>query len=170
MATSLHIDTISGGKVSVVSDEDFRPPSLLALPSYVASKVGRIGHDLLFVALADDDLRLSHYAVLLALSDYGPLAQHELADRLELNRSHLVGYVDLLEQRGFVERERDPADRRRQLVALTADGRRAVERFGRVAQRSQAEFLSMLSAREREQLIGLLRRVLLAHDRERLGR
>jgi DNA-binding MarR family transcriptional regulator len=153
-----------------VSDEAFRPPRLLALPSYVASKVGRIGHDLLFEALADDDLRLSHYAVLLALADDGPLAQHELADRLELNRSHLVGYVDLLEQHGLVERERDPGDRRRQVVALTADGRRAVQRFGRVAERSQAEFLSMLSVRERKQLIDLLRRVLLAHDRKRRGR
>jgi DNA-binding MarR family transcriptional regulator len=151
-----------------VSYDNSRPPGLLALPSYVASKVGRIGHGLLLDALADDDLRLSHYAVLVALGDLGRLAQHELADRLEVNRSHLVGYVDHLEQRGLVQRERDADDRRRQEVALTADGRTLVERFRAVAERSQAEFLGMLSTPEREQLIALLRRVLLAHDQERL--
>jgi DNA-binding MarR family transcriptional regulator len=148
--------------------EEFRPPSLLALPSYVASKVGRIGHGLLSDALADDDLRLSHYAVLLGLRDFGPLAQHELAERLEVNRSHLVGYVDHLEERGLVQRERDPDDRRRQEVALTADGQALVQRFRRVAERTQAEFLGMLSVAERAQLIALLRRVLLAHDKDRL--
>jgi DNA-binding MarR family transcriptional regulator len=48
-----------------------------------------------------------HAAILAALSDFGPLAQYELADRLDIQRSHLVGYVDLLEQRELVQRERD---------------------------------------------------------------
>src|ERR687896_887656 len=97
---------------------EIRPPSLLALPSYLAGNVARIGHRRLIEALAERELRLAHYAVLAALSDFGALAQHELADRLDLNRSHLVGYVDHVEQRGLVRRDRDPDDRRRIRVTL----------------------------------------------------
>lgn len=151
-----------------MEDGDIRPPSLLALPSYLAGNVARIGHRLLFEALAEHDLRLAHFAVLAALSDFGPLAQHELADRLDLNRSHLVGYVDDIEQRGLVRRDRDPQDRRRQRVTLTPPGRTLVRRLQAVARRSQADFLHALSEPERETLVGLLRRVLQADDEARL--
>jgi DNA-binding MarR family transcriptional regulator len=151
-----------------MDDLDIRPPSLLALPSYLAGNVARIGHRLLFEALAEHDLRLPHFALLTALSDFGPLAQHALADRLNLNRSHLVRYVDEIERRGLVRRDRDPEDRRRQRVDLTPSGRTLAERLQEVARRSQAEFLQVLSERERQTLIALLHRVLLADDQARL--
>lgn len=147
-----------------MEDTEYRPPTLLALPSYLAGTVARIGHRLLVEALAEHDLRLPHFAVLSALADFGPLAQHELADRLAINRSHLVGYLDVVEQRGFVQRERDLQDRRRQRVALTAAGRAEQRCLGEVAHRSQAEFLQVLSESERQTLIMLLRRVLNADE------
>jgi DNA-binding MarR family transcriptional regulator len=147
-----------------MTDGDPRPPTLLALPSYLAGHFSRIGHRRLQEALAEHDLRLPHFAVLAGLSDFGPLGQHELADRLRLNRSHLVGYLDDVEQRGLVRRERDAADRRRQLVALTAAGRKLLTRLKNVASRSQDEFLSVLSESERETLTTLLRRVVVAED------
>jgi DNA-binding MarR family transcriptional regulator len=108
--------------------------------------------------------------VLTDLSDFGPLAQYELADRLNLNRSHLVGYLDGIEHRGLVRRERDPDDRRRQFVSLTASGRAVLRPLQEVARRSQAEFLQVLSEPEPEPetLTALLRRVLQADDAARL--
>jgi DNA-binding MarR family transcriptional regulator len=152
-----------------VNAADARPPSLLALPSYLAGNVARIGHRLLLEALAEHDLRLAHFAVLAALSDFGSLAQHELADRLDINRSHLVGYVDHLERRDLARRDRDPDDRRRHQVALTPAGQALVRDLRAVAERSQAEFLEVLSRSERKTLVGLLRRVLDASDQARLG-
>jgi DNA-binding MarR family transcriptional regulator len=149
-------------------DDEIRPPTLLGLPSYLAGAAARVGHRLLVEALATHDLRLPHFAVLTALSDFGPLPQHELADRLAINRSHLVGYLDDIEQRGLVQRERDPQDRRRQHVALTPAGRTRLRRLHDVALRSQAEFLRALTEHERQTLITLLRRVLNADDRTRL--
>jgi len=151
-----------------MDDSEIRPPTLLALPSYLAGNVARIGHRLLFEVLTAHDLRLAHFAVLTAISDFGPLAQHELADRLDLNRSHLVGYVDDVEQRGLVRRDRDPDDRRRQHVALTSSGQTLLERLQEVARHSQTEFLQALSERERQTLTALLRRILDADDKERL--
>ena len=150
-------------------DDATRPPTLLELPSYLAGAVARVGHRLLVEALAEHGLRLPHFAVLAALSDFGPTAQHELADRLAINRSHLVGYLDEVEGRGFVRRERDPADRRRQLVTLTAAGRSQVRRLREVALRSQDAFLGSLSAAERATLVTLMRRVVEDADRDRTG-
>jgi DNA-binding MarR family transcriptional regulator len=157
------------GNVAVVNDGATRPPTLLALPSYLVSHIANIGPRRLLEALAEHNLRLPHFGVLTALSDFGPLAQHELADRLGLNRSHLVGYLDDIEQQGFVQRVRDREDRRRQRVALTPSGRTLQRRLLAVAQRSQAEYLQVLSEPERRTLIALLRRVLVADDAARMG-
>jgi DNA-binding MarR family transcriptional regulator len=150
-----------------MDDDNIRPPTLLALPSYLAGHVARIARRLLVEALAKHDLRLPHFAVLTALSDFGPLAQHELADRLGLNRSHLVGYLDDIEQRGLVHRERDPQDRRRQRVALTPPGRTLLRRLQDIAHRSEAECLQVLSEPERRTLTELLGRVVRADDEAR---
>src|SRR4051794_4360875 len=149
-------------------DDETRPPTLLGLPSYLAGAAARVGHRLLVEALATHELRLPHFAVLTALSDFGPLPQHVLADRLAINRSHLVGYLDDIEQRGLVHRERDPGDRRRQHVALTASGRTELRHLHDVALRSQSEFLHVLTPPEQQTLVSLLRRVLNADDKARL--
>ncbi|WP_134731110.1 MarR family winged helix-turn-helix transcriptional regulator [Amycolatopsis nivea] len=147
--------------------DELRPPTLLALPSYLAGHVARIGRRELAAALETQSLRLPHFAVLAGLSDFGPLAQHALADRLGLNRSHLVGYLDELECRELVGRERDPEDRRRQRVALTEDGKALAGVLKEEARRSQDVLLSELSEKERETLVSLLRRVVVADDRAR---
>ena len=147
-----------------MSPDGIRPPTLLALPSYLASHLAQIGRRVLADALAERGLRLPHFAVLTGLADFGPLAQHDLADRLGLNRSHLVGYLDEVESRGFVGRERDPDDRRRQRVALTEDGHAVADELLRIAQKSQQEFLGVLTEAERETLVDLMRRVVNADD------
>jgi DNA-binding MarR family transcriptional regulator len=143
----------------VTSPVELRPPTLLALPTYLASHVGYLGRRHLVAVLAEHDLRLQHFAVLMALSDFGPLVQHELAERLGLNRSHLVGYLDEIEDRGLVARRRDPADRRRQHVALTEAGTALVADLVPVVARANDELLAPLSADERRSLVELLQRV-----------
>jgi DNA-binding MarR family transcriptional regulator len=146
-----------------------RPPTLLSLPSYLAGNVSRVGHRLLLRALEEEGLLLSHHAVLAALRDFGPLAQHEMADRLDVDRSQVVGFVDRLEAKGLVTRTRDADDRRRVVIALTTDGRKAERRITSAARRSQADLMGTLSTSEQEHLLTLLRRVLDAHDAARLG-
>ncbi|MFD6529533.1 MarR family winged helix-turn-helix transcriptional regulator [Streptomyces sp. NPDC060184] len=137
-----------------------RPPGLLALPSYLVSHVARLGHEVLVDAVGGHGLRLPHFATLTALADFGPLPQHVLAERLGFQRSHLGGYLDAVEERGLVRRERDRADRRRQLVALTEEGADLQRRVRLVAEASQDVFLARLTPAERETLATLLRRVL----------
>ncbi|MET7637334.1 MarR family transcriptional regulator [Streptomyces sp. NPDC005438] len=141
-----------------------RPPTLTALPSYLAGHLARIGHRLLAGELAARELRLPHFAVMTALADFGSLAQHQLADRLGLNRSHVVGYLDLLESRSLVRRERDPDDRRRMRVTLTPEGHDLHAHLASVAHRSQRALLGALDESEQAVLVDLMRRVLEADD------
>jgi len=57
------------------------------------------------------------------LAEEGPLSSRELADRVHVNASSLVGILDRLERRGFVERRRDRRDRRSVSLRMTEQGR-----------------------------------------------
>jgi MarR family transcriptional regulator, lower aerobic nicotinate degradation pathway regulator len=144
-----------------------RPPSLLVLPSYLASQLAKFGRRHLEAVLAGHDLALIHHGVLAALADFGPQSQQQLADSLDFDKSHLVARIDNLQSRGLVTRTQDPADRRRNLIALTAAGQELIDSLRPVAQESQQSFLQTLSPAEREILISLLRRAVDANDAAR---
>lgn len=146
-----------------------RPPTLLGIPSYLAGNVARAATRTLWRSLAEHGLRLSQHAVLVALRDFGPMAQHEIADRLDLDRSQVVGFVDRLERNGLVTRSRDARDRRRMLVSITAEGVAAERRVTDAARDVQPVLFDALSPAEQAQLVRLLQRVLDAHDTARLG-
>lgn len=137
-----------------------RTPALLALPTYVLTKLARHGQRLTQESIASHGLLLPHFSVLTTLDGLGPLAQHELADQLGLNRSHLVHYVDELENREAIRRERDPEDRRRQVVSLTPAGRTLLTQLRTPINEVQERFLAVLSEPERETLMELLTRLL----------
>ncbi len=141
-----------------------RPPSLLALPSYIAAQVSKYGRRRLEEVLREHGLLLGHLAILTALDDFGPMSQQQLADSLDFDKSHLVGRIDILEERDLVTRTQDPDDRRRHRVALTPAGRTLLNRLRPVAKQSQKGFLEALTPAEQRTLISLLRRVLSAND------
>ena len=93
-------------------------------------------------ALAAMEMRTHEFAVLNHLSDLseaGPLSQQELGQALRINPSNLVGLLDLLEVDGLLERVRDPHDRRRHIVTLTAMGRRRLTRAWEAAEAAEAD-------------------------------
>jgi len=71
-------------------------------------------------------------AVLQHLAMTGPLTVGEAARHLDRSQSVVSEIVDGLERRGLLERERDPADRRRTLVWLTDGGVDALRRDSEV--------------------------------------
>jgi MarR family transcriptional regulator, lower aerobic nicotinate degradation pathway regulator len=141
-----------------------RPPSLLAQPAYLASQVSRYGRRGFERVLDERGLRLIHYGVLIALDDFGPLAQQQLADSLDHDKSHLVRHIDRLERHGLVTRVQDPTDRRRNQVGLTDAGRALLGELRAAERRSQQGLLDTLSPDEQRTLESLLRRVLDAND------
>ena len=97
-----------------------------------------------------------HHAILAVLDEGVPDTQATIADSLGYDRGTLVGLLDELEEKGLVERKRDPDDRRRQLVSLTKDGKRALTKVRTLAARLEDEFLAPLDSEQREQLHALL--------------
>jgi DNA-binding MarR family transcriptional regulator len=132
------------------------PPELVASSLFLLKRLG-------FAAKSrshDEYERLGmnpyHHAILALLEGSAPETQAEIADALGYDRGTLVGLLDELEEQKLVERNRDPDDRRRQLVRITADGKRTLGKLRELSRRLEDEFLAPLDAEQREQLHTLL--------------
>jgi DNA-binding MarR family transcriptional regulator len=100
-----------------------------------------------------------HAGVLLRLAANEGKAQQAIGELIGLNPTQTVFLVDELESRGFVERRRNPADRRSYALYLTPAGRDMLSKVLEAGKVHQARFAASLSKSEQEQLTELLRRI-----------
>ena len=117
--------------------------------------------------LRDFGLHWWQYDVLATLRRQGEpfrMTASDLAEASRLTSGAMTNRIDRLERSGLVRRDPDPADGRRVLVQLTAQGRRLVEKAMAARFEIAAAALSCLRPQQRRQLSDLLRRMLLAQD------
>jgi DNA-binding MarR family transcriptional regulator len=146
-----------------------RPPKeLLSSTSHLLKRLGWMVKDRAVDAFESTGLSPAHYAVLALLEEEPRETQAMIADALGYDRSHLVGLLDELEERGLVERRRDPDDRRRHLVTLTPEGKRGLKQLRSVVKRVDDDFFAPLDAQQRETLHALLL-LLASHHEPRYG-
>ena len=98
------------------------PEHLLTDRAYLLGRLGREARRQFTQVLSAWELQPSHYGILLLLEAIGQASQQQLAQQLSIDRANMVALLDVLEQRGFIERQADPRDRRRHVVKLTAVG------------------------------------------------
>jgi DNA-binding MarR family transcriptional regulator len=137
------------------------PSTLLRYPSAAMFLLMREGFRLGQKRMEEADnpaeqMRFPHFSILACLNEFGSASQREISDRLRLDPSDLVAFVDWLEEVGFVRRRRDRRDRRRYAVDLTPAGRRGLRTRARAAELMNAELFGALDPEERERLRTLL--------------
>jgi DNA-binding MarR family transcriptional regulator len=142
---------------------DARPAALTQKPTWLISEVSRVAHRLLTDKLATAGSRGYDYRLLAALQEFGPASQASLGRHTGMDRSDVVASVSELAGRGLADRSPDPADRRRNVITITAAGRRHLRRLEKQIGRIQDELLAPLTPEERAQLTALLRRLVEHH-------
>jgi MarR family transcriptional regulator, lower aerobic nicotinate degradation pathway regulator len=140
------------------------PSELLASGGFLFAKLGLMLKTKALGAFEDVGFEAHQYSLLALLGEGDRETQATIADVLGVDRSQLVGILDDLEEKGLVERRRDPQDRRRHVVSLTADGRRQLVKLRDVIRRVENEFFAPLDPASREALYDALLSLAIYHD------
>ena len=105
------------------------------------------------------DLTPPQFAALARLADVGETSQNQLGTLIAMDAATVKGVIDRLKTRGLVERSKHAGDKRRLMVSLTSEGRETIQRLIPLAERTTAETLAPLSAKEAATLMKLLARI-----------
>jgi DNA-binding MarR family transcriptional regulator len=108
-------------------------------------------------------MRFRQFMALCYIAERDGVSQQTLGEDLLIDANNCVLLLNELEARGYVERRRDPLDRRRHIVAVAPAGRRAVARAEHAREALEDEVLAGLTPEERDTLGDLLRRALEVH-------
>ncbi len=102
--------------------------------------------------------RLQEFA-LLAIRDRGGMQVSELVGLLEISSATTSQLLTAMEEKGWLQREILPQDRRRHQVVLTDAGRGVVHQMEARRRARLERLLSQLTAEERAQFVALVRRL-----------
>jgi len=108
--------------------------------------------ELATAALAPYGLDGRELGVLLVLASGEPASQQEAARRLDVDRTTMVALVDALEGKGLVARHPHAADRRKNVVELTAAGDAILRAATQASDDAERRFLAPLTSSAVEQL------------------
>ncbi|NNC11573.1 MarR family transcriptional regulator [Planctomonas sp. JC2975] len=97
------------------------------------------------------------FGVLTVLAAHEPLSQQALGSLIGIDPTTMVAVIDALEAKRIVTRTPDPADRRRNAIALTESGRGTFRDAGSAYAEAEREFLAPLSDAESERFRRTLR-------------
>ncbi len=105
------------------------------------------------------DMTTAQLACLRELVQQDNLTQTQLAERVHLSPSTLVGIIDRLEVKGLVQRHRDLADRRRIHVHATATGTETASSAAEILEHRLADKLAGVELRQQEAMAAALQQL-----------
>src|SRR6476660_10571072 len=132
--------------------------------AFLLSQLGHRSASVFADLIASIDLTAPHAGILRAITAEPGRSQQALSGQLGLLPSRVVAYVDELEDRGYVERRRNPDDRRLHALYLTASGKKLVSKIGELGRQHERLMTAGLDTDQRDTL-----RRLLSAVAERLG-
>lgn len=121
-------------------------------------KIGKAAERRFEKALKPSGLTPRHLGVLFEVQAR-PTSQQALIETVGVDPSKLVGLLNDLEAEGLIARKRDPEDRRRHIVEVSAKGSARLEDAKKIAATVEEELLAGLDADQRAELLVLLAQV-----------
>src|SRR5215468_295935 len=128
-------------------------------PSFLIAQVGAHAASQFAERLRKLKLVPQHAGILRILNSTPGITQQALATTLGMVASRLVVLVDEMEERGLIERQENPQDRRRYALHVTQKGRSALEAIRRISREHSQALLAAISEDEQRQLANLLQRI-----------
>ena len=120
-------------------------------------QLGWATHRQLHHELAEYNLTVSQFAALRALQGFeNGCTMSELAEAARQISATMTGIVDRLVERGVIDRQRDPADRRSVRISLTEDGTELLETIRQQKRVRLRQFLAELSPSERQDFVRMI--------------
>ncbi|RKR76535.1 MarR family winged helix-turn-helix transcriptional regulator [Frondihabitans australicus] len=152
------VDLLIDAWAGQLPEVDFSPLDIMSRLRRISLRLNGIRAQ----AFRSAGLAIWEFDVLAALRRAGEpfqLSPAQLVRITMVTSGTLSNRLDLLEERGFVERRRNPEDGRGVLVHMTDEGRELVDAAMVALVSSEDEQLAGLSRGERDELIELLRRL-----------
>lgn len=130
--------------------------ALRSRPGYLIRRLNQIHYAMFIEECTAEGITPVQYGILTVLATQPGLDQTAIGFELGLDRTTTADVLRRLEERGYLERRVNPADRRSRQAYITAEGQRLKEALHAGMQRSQDRFLAPLSAEDRARFMTLL--------------
>ena len=124
--------------------------------AFLLSQLGHRSASVFADLIASVDLTPPHAGILRAIASEPGRSQQALSGQLGLLPSRVVAYVDELEDRDYVERRRNPDDRRLHALYLTASGKKIMSKIGELGRQHERLMTAGLDTEQRQTLRQLL--------------
>ena len=146
-----------------MATHDELPNALTKSPSFQIERVRRHTKEEVERTLFKHDVSMRGFWVLTCV-DNTALSQSQLSSLLAVDASDMVRLIDSLENLGWVKRDRDPKDRRRQIVTATKKGSKALGTLAEEVADAEDRALDASSAKQLKSLKKLSKAILQDED------
>src|SRR5437879_45157 len=127
--------------------------------AFALAQLGAHASTLFAQRIAALDLTAAQAGLLRMLAAAPGRSQKDIAADLGMPPSRFVPFADQLDERGLIERRKNPGDRRQHALYLTDAGRALLGELAKIGLAHEQQITRGLSADEHDQLLRLLLRI-----------
>jgi DNA-binding MarR family transcriptional regulator len=133
-------------------------------PGHLIRRAQQLAVAIFMEETAGFDVTPVQFAILNALMDDPGEDQITLSGRVAFDPATFGSVIGRLEAKGWVQRQADPADKRRKLLWTTAAGEKVALQMKRAVSKAQQRIVGPLGVAERAQLSELLGKLIAGHE------
>ena len=133
-------------------------------PGHLIRRAQQLAVAIFMEETAGFDVTPVQFAILNALMDDPGEDQITLSGRVAFDPATFGSVIGRLEAKGWVQRQADPADKRRKLLWTTAEGETVALQMKRAVGKAQQRIVGPLGVAERAQLSELLGKLIAGHE------